>query len=237
MDRNTPRPEAFRQAGGSGRPEVERESTAITRRKFEMRIDDEPLVRLEALNSESPAEHLKCCAGAVTTELHQKQSSLHPPSRRRMPQLRLASSGRGGKTAPVLASFVRKPYSNETMRVFGRMGVVALMLVSFLTPAMACLIPGTSMTAQERACCRRMGSECGEVGMPAMHSCCQRSLPGIRDKVVETKSAAVYPFALVAVTLTSFEVVIPAPSTYARMESADSSLFGSPPSSVSILRI
>lgn len=181
--------------------------------------------------------HPTAVQSAATTKLHQEQRLTHLSSRRSMSQLRLASSARCGKRVPVVASIVRKPYYRETMRVFGRMGVLALMLVSCLTPAMACLVPGRQMTVEERACCRAMGSQCGAPGMPASHSCCQGTLPDLHEKMIETKTTAVCPFAVAVVHLTALAAGNPSPSIHARVGYADSSPQGSPPSSVSILRI
>jgi len=41
---------------------------------------------------------------------------------------------------------------------------------------MACLLPDTAMTDEERECCRQMAGNCEE--MPSSHSCCQ---PTVRD--------------------------------------------------------
>jgi len=51
--------------------------------------------------------------------------------------------------------------------------VAVLMLASFAAPAMACLLPGMTMTAAEHECCRRMAGQCGSMGMASSHSCCK----------------------------------------------------------------
>jgi hypothetical protein len=48
-----------------------------------------------------------------------------------------------------------------------------LALAALAAPAMACLVPGIAMTAQERDCCRHMAGQCDSMGMPASHSCCK----------------------------------------------------------------
>ena len=48
---------------------------------------------------------------------------------------------------------------------------VVLMLVA--TPAIACVMPGVSLTPAERECCHHMAEQCGQAAMPASHSCCQ----------------------------------------------------------------
>jgi hypothetical protein len=52
-------------------------------------------------------------------------------------------------------------------------GAILLLLVSCGAPAMACITPDTRMTVEERACCRVMKNQCGEMEMPASHDCCK----------------------------------------------------------------
>ena len=52
--------------------------------------------------------------------------------------------------------------------------VVALALLWFAGPAMACLATAVHLTPDEQACCKRMAGECG--GMPVSHSCCKPTL-------------------------------------------------------------
>src|SRR5688572_25252351 len=56
--------------------------------------------------------------------------------------------------------------------------MTALLIVAWLiTPNLLCLIPGVEMTAAEHECCEKMGSDCGEIPMPGMHSCCRTAAP------------------------------------------------------------
>lgn len=124
----------------------------------------------------------------------------------------------------------------EKVRILRQLGVPVL-LVSLLSPVITCVMPGPRMNAQERACCRAMGPECGQPGMSMTHSCCRGSLPGLHSRVEETQT--------VAFTLLPFAVMYPSTcvpasrdsSADARVTSADTSPSGSPPTSVSILRI
>jgi hypothetical protein len=47
-------------------------------------------------------------------------------------------------------------------------------------PLMACMLPGSSMTAAERECCRKMAGQCsGQGDMPMSHDCCRTTVrPG-----------------------------------------------------------
>src|SRR6266705_895979 len=52
-------------------------------------------------------------------------------------------------------------------------GVSIFALVLAALPAMACTVPGATMTAAERDCCKRMAEQCGHSGMAKSHGCCQ----------------------------------------------------------------
>src|SRR5262249_1310824 len=67
-------------------------------------------------------------------------------------------------------TFVRR------MRPVFKAGVSILSLLLMATPIMACLIPAASMTAAERECLKRMAGECGKVGTPQSHPCCQTTV-------------------------------------------------------------
>src|SRR5215467_9649174 len=56
----------------------------------------------------------------------------------------------------------------------------ALLTIAFLwaiTPVMACVLPGATMTPAERECCHHMAEQCGSSTMPASHSCCKAQGP------------------------------------------------------------
>src|SRR5688572_3469037 len=61
-------------------------------------------------------------------------------------------------------------------------------LISFwlLTPDLLCLIPGIEMTQEEHECCEQMGSDCGKIPMPDMHSCCRAPSPSHAVLVART---------------------------------------------------
>ena len=61
-----------------------------------------------------------------------------------------------------------------------RIRAFALLTIALLwaiTPAMACVLPGATMTPAERACCHHMAEQCGSSKMPASHSCCKAQGP------------------------------------------------------------
>jgi hypothetical protein len=64
---------------------------------------------------------------------------------------------------------------------------VALLIAGWLlTPELLCLIPGVEMTAREHECCEKMGSDCGRIPMPDMHTCCRTTAPSRTAVVART---------------------------------------------------
>ena len=55
-----------------------------------------------------------------------------------------------------------------------KLGAIVLLLAWGAVPAMACLLPNAMLTTEENQCCREMAGQCGDMGMPASHSCCQK---------------------------------------------------------------
>lgn len=151
----------------------------------------------------------------------------------------IRESGRFDRASEIcyLHGIAWKPYSNKAMDRFRQIGVVALLLLLCLTPAMTCLIPGATMTAQERACCRSMGARCGQPDMPASHSCCKGTPPVIGEKAVDGQSAAIHLSAVAAFSPSMWDRMISALPVYVRIGYEDFSPPGSPPTQISVLRI
>jgi hypothetical protein len=55
--------------------------------------------------------------------------------------------------------------------------LLAIALLWAVTPAVACVLPGATMTPAERECCHHMAEQCGSSMMPASHSCCKAQGP------------------------------------------------------------
>jgi hypothetical protein len=122
------------------------------------------------------------------------------------------------------------------MRSFRQIGVLILLLVSSLAPAMACMVPEVQMSAQERACCRMMKNHCGQMGMAASQDCCQKTPPSAHDNALKTTATAFHPVVVSVIWLAAFEVD-PASTVIGSVERPDYSPPKSPPSTNSILRI
>jgi hypothetical protein len=123
------------------------------------------------------------------------------------------------------------------MRFLRQFGVLVLLLVSCLAPAMACMVPNAAMSSQERACCRMMKNQCGQMEMPASHGCCQKSPPSVHDNALDTKAVAFHLVVVPVMWLAASELVNPASVATGWVEHADYSPPKSPPSTISILRI
>ena len=123
------------------------------------------------------------------------------------------------------------------MRVLRQLGVLLLLFMSCLAPAMACMIPDAQMTTQERDCCRIMKDQCGQLEMPASHGCCQTTPQSIRDSALDTKAVAFHPAILPVVWLAAVEQLKPASATIGWLEQPDFSPPKPPPATISILRI
>jgi hypothetical protein len=123
------------------------------------------------------------------------------------------------------------------MGVFRQFGVLALLLVSCLAPAMACMVPTDQMNAEERACCRVMKNQCGQMEMPASHGCCQKTPPSVHDNALYTRTMTVHPVVATVVRLAAFDLVNPASAVFASVNLPEDSPPNSPPSTISILKI
>jgi hypothetical protein len=122
-------------------------------------------------------------------------------------------------------------------RISRQFGVLLLLLVSCLAPAMACVVPNAQMNTEERACCRAMKNQCGQMEMPASHGCCHKTPPSVHDNALDTKAVTLHPVAAPIVWLAAFELVNPPSTAIGWVEHPDYSPTQSPPATISILRI
>ena len=118
-----------------------------------------------------------------------------------------------------------------------QIGAVLLLVVSSLTPAMACMLPGAQMTAQERACCRMMHEQCEQMGMPASHGCCQKAPQDSLDNAIVTKATAYQPLAVAVLWISASEPLRTSLVTVEWMNRPDGSPPQYPPGSNTVLLI
>ena len=123
------------------------------------------------------------------------------------------------------------------MRILRQFGVLVLLLVSCLAPAMACMVPNATMSTQERACCRVMKNQCGQTGMPASHGCCQKIPPSVHDNALDTRPVMFHPVVASVLRFAAPELLNPTSAVAGWVEHAEVSPPKSPPSTISILRI
>jgi hypothetical protein len=123
------------------------------------------------------------------------------------------------------------------MKAARQFAIVILLLVSYLTPAMACMVSNVPMNAEERACCRVMKNQCEQTGMPASHGCCQKTSLSALDNALATKAVAYHPIAITTVWLLASESLNPSSGVARWVEHTDYSPPQSPTSSISVLRI
>lgn len=123
------------------------------------------------------------------------------------------------------------------MRILRQFGVLVLLLVSCVAPAMACIVPNAQMNAQERACCRMMKNQCGQMEMPASHGCCQKTPLSVHDNALDTKTVAFHPATVAIVWLVASDLLPSTSIVAAWVDSPEYSPPQSPPSTVSILRV
>jgi len=124
------------------------------------------------------------------------------------------------------------------MRSLRQFGVLVLLLVSCLAPAMACVVSNAEMNTEERACCRMMKNRCGQMdNMPGSHGCCQKAPPSVHDNALDTKAVTFHPVVAPVIWLAAFELVNPASAVAEWVERPDYSPPESRPATISILRI
>jgi len=71
-----------------------------------------------------------------------------------------------------------------------------LLLLWMASPALRCLVPGEVLTAQEQACCKSMGGQCGDA--PASdHPCCKRVTSSAQPAMVSVQFSTHPTFAVV----------------------------------------
>jgi hypothetical protein len=126
---------------------------------------------------------------------------------------------------------------SDPMKALRQLGVVILLLMSYLTPAMACMMSDVQMNAQEQACCRTMKSQCEQVGMPASHGCCQKASHSVNDSALDTKAITYHPIAVAVIWLTAADWFHPPQMTAGWMEQSGYSPSQAPPSSIFVLKI
>src|SRR5450631_1101499 len=88
--------------------------------------------------------------------------------------------------------------------------LVSIALLWVVAPAIACVLPGVTLTPAERECCHHMAQHCGETPMPASHSCCQA--PARHQDAVRQASSSI-PMRLVTIAVATIQATLLPPAT------------------------
>jgi hypothetical protein len=67
-----------------------------------------------------------------------------------------------------------------------KFAAMLLVLVMAGAPVMACMVPAGGLNAEEDACCREMGPQCGSDQMPSSHSCCKTVASSAQLSLIRT---------------------------------------------------
>lgn len=125
------------------------------------------------------------------------------------------------------------------MKAVRQFALILAILLPLVMPGTVCVPPNTHLSPAERACCKQMNGQCGSMGMPATHGCCQVTAPNatnwtaaiqpksVKDTIDLAASAALFQTALLPVSV----------AVNGHLRTTVGTLPQSPPSAVSILRI
>ena len=127
--------------------------------------------------------------------------------------------------------------TKQGMTALRQFGIVILLLVSYLSPAMACIVSNVPMNAEERACCQAMKNQCEQMGTSASHGCCQKTPWSALDSALAARAITYHPVAVTVIWLSVAEQLNLNLVVKGWVEQADYSPPQSPPSSISVLRI
>ena len=124
------------------------------------------------------------------------------------------------------------------MKSIRQFGAILLLLVSCVAPAMACMTPNAEMTTEERACCRMMKNQCGQMmEMPASHDCCKKAQKTVGEAALKTDIVTVHPLTFAVLWGSSFDLFDPRDAVAGWAQRPEHSPQKAPPSSITVLRI
>ena len=123
------------------------------------------------------------------------------------------------------------------VKLLRQFGAVLLLVVSFVAPAMACMAPDSGMTVAERACCRTMKNDCGQMEMAVSHDCCRRNLSALYDSALSTDFVSYHPVIAIAVWTLPLDLFPPYDIAKSWIPRPEHSPPKPPPSIISVLRV
>ncbi len=123
------------------------------------------------------------------------------------------------------------------MKFLHQLAAVLLLLLLFVVPAMACIAPDAAMTAEERACCRMMKNNCGQMEMPASHDCCKKKPAALQDTSLRCDLVTFHLLVSTEVCASFLDLLPSAEPPYGWVQRPEHSPPKSPPSIISALRL
>jgi hypothetical protein len=123
------------------------------------------------------------------------------------------------------------------MRFVGKLGVLLLVLLMAGGQFMACMLPSSVLTAEEKACCREMANQCGHDRMPSSHPCCKTITPADQSAVAKSTFDVNYQVQLLYLPQAEIQVAEPPQHVLAAFVVLDHSPPEAQPFSIDILRI
>jgi hypothetical protein len=118
----------------------------------------------------------------------------------------------------------------------GKLVVLSLALSLWASPLVACMLPDAALTTEERECCKDMANQCGQMEMPASHSCCRLTVRE-GDYLINARITVSHPQLIAAPLSPSADILLPANLTRIESLTQTHAPPDSPPGTVSILRI
>jgi len=71
-----------------------------------------------------------------------------------------------------------------------KLAILTLTLSVWAWPLMICALSDSALTAEEQECCRAMADQCGQMEMPASHSCCKVSVHHMDSYLLKARFTA-----------------------------------------------
>jgi hypothetical protein len=119
----------------------------------------------------------------------------------------------------------------------GKLVVLALTLLLWAMPLMACMLPDASLTVAERECCKDMAGQCDQMHMPTSHSCCQLTVRQSDPYVFCSRFTQEHVQTFAASLVSCRDLFLAAAASRIDSSAQTHSPPVSPPETVSILRI
>lgn len=123
------------------------------------------------------------------------------------------------------------------MKIGTKFTALTALLALLAAPALSCLVPRQLLGAEEHACCRETGDRCGSKKMASPKSCCETADESGQPYITAATNPQIIDAPAVLGVLLPTLNVNPAAQSISAVAVLAHSPPGSPPETVSILRI